>query len=310
MGYNNYTADEIGAVAVALADKGLVLGANVARYADGDFLPGHGGKAYLRVPGAVTARSRALRDTTTAVVFDRLSEDRISVDLNNHLLSGVVIGDAELSLDIRDFAKQVLAPQADAVVDGIETAVAKVIDEVNAEDMSADYLPGDPQKIFTRARRALRDRGVDLATERLLAFVGGNVVDALLDSGALDFSKTGDADALRSGTVGRVRGFETVESGRIGADEIVLTTASGIYLATSTPAIPDGVNFGSIVRDKGLALRYLRDYDPSTLQERSIVSTFVGAGIAPLYDVQRDATTGKTTVTSVAGGAVVKFATA
>ena len=310
MAYNTYTAAEIGAVAAKLADAGLVLGQNVARYSDKDFLPGHGGKAYLRIPGALTARSRALRDKTTSVTFDELAENRVSVDLSTHLVSGVILGDAELSLDLRDFAGQVLKPQVAAIVDGIETAIANVVDGVEATDVSATYDDAVPAALFTKGRRALRARGVDVANDKLVAYVGGNIVDALLDSGALDFAKTGDADALRKGSLGRIAGFSCVESGRIGDSEVVFSTASGIYLATKSPAIPEGVAFGSNVSAEGLTLRYMRDYSAEKLADRSVVSTFVGAGIAPLFEVTRDYSTGAATVAEVEGGAVVKFDTA
>jgi hypothetical protein len=309
MTFNTYTADEIGLVAVKLADAGLVLGQNVARHTDNDFASGAAGKAYLKVPGALTARARSLRDKMTAVVFDEIAEDRVSVDLSTHLVSAVKIGDAELSLDVRDFSAQVLKPQVEAVVDGIETAIADVIADIEATDVSEDYDDETPTKIFTLGRRALRNRGVDVANDDLVAYVGGNVVDVLLDSGALDFSKTGDADALRKGSLGRIAGFQCVESGRIGADEVVFATKSGIFLATKAPAIPEGANFGAVVTAEGLTLRYLRDYSADYLVDRSVVSTFVGAGIAPLYDIVRDYDTGEATAEPVEGGAVVKFST-
>ncbi|WP_396658386.1 hypothetical protein [Microbacterium sp.] len=310
MAFNTYTADEIGLVAVKLADAGLALGQNVARYTDADFASGSGGKAYLKVPGALTARARTLRDKTTAVVFDEIAEDRVSVDLSTHLVSAVKVGDAELSLDVRDFSAQVLKPQVDAIVDGIETAIGDAIADVEATDVSDKYDDEAPAKLFTLGRRALRDRGIDVANEALVAYVGGNVVDALLDSGALDFSKTGDAEALRKGSIGRIAGFQCVESGRIDADQIVFATKTGIFLATMAPAIPEGANFGAVVREEGIAMRYLRDYSADYLVDRSVVSTFVGAGIAPLYDVQRDYDTGEAAVEEVDGGAVVKLDTA
>lgn len=311
MGLNTYTAEEIGAVALRLADTGLVLGANVARYTDGDYLSGHGGKAWLKIPGAVTARARGLRDETTAVTFDRINESRISIDLDTHLVSAVALGDAEYSLDLQSFSRQVLRPQVDSIVDGIEAKVANVLDGIDATDESAGYDEAKPSAIFTKGRRALRARGVDVANERLVAFVGGNVVDALLDSGSLDFAKTGDSDALRKGALGRIAGFECIETARgVGADEVVFATKSGVYLATKAPAIPEGANFGAVVSEQGLSLRYLRDYSAEHLRDRSVTSVFCGAGISPLYDVQRDQATGAATVTEVEGGAVVKLATA
>lgn len=310
MALNSYTATEIADLAAAGVATGVDLATHVKRYEDKDFLNGHGGHAFIRIGAALTAASRDLRDGDTAVIFDELNEKRISVDLTTHLVSAIKMTDAEYSLDLQDFAAQVMVPQSDSIADGIDKKVSDLLAGITAATPGKAYSATKPQDLFVQARRALRAKGVDVANEKLVAFVGGNIVDDLLTSGSLDFSKTGDADALRNGSAGKVMGFTVVETARGVADsEAVFTTASGVYVATRVPAIPEGVTFGAVSAKDGLRVRVIRDYDPSTLSERSIVSTFVGAGISPLYDVTRDYTTRTTTVSEVEGGAVVKFAT-
>lgn len=304
----NHTAAQLGEVARGLADTGLRLGQFVARFTDKDFRPGSGKTAYLAVPGAVTARSRALGDVTSSIVLDEIVEQTAPISLAAHYVSAVPLGDAELTLDLLDFGRQVLLPQADAIVDRIEKSIADAISGVTPT--AATYSADSPASIFIRGRRELRNRGVDVAVEPLVAFVGGNVVDDLLETETLSYAKTGDADALRKGSLGRLHGFELVESGVIGADEVVFTTRSGLYIATRSPIVPEGASFGAIVQKDGLSIRYLRDYDAMKLVDRSVVSTFGGAGISPLYDVTRDYATGATTVSEVPGGAVVKIDTA
>lgn len=161
---------------------------------------------------------------------------------------------------------------------------------------------------------------MDVSGSDLVALVGASVVDDLLDSGALDFSKTGNSEALQNGSLGRIRGFQTIESSRIADDEVIFMTATGVYLAHRAPDLPQGAAFGAKVSGNNLSLRYLRDYDVTHVQDRSLVDAFVGAGIMPLYNITRTEdsgsegdtgfTAGHATVTEVPGGAVVKIDTA
>lgn len=318
--FNQYTAQQVAEVAVALTKGTFRLASLVAKYDESNFKEGRGDTVFLNVPGALTAHSRALDDVTNAIVMDSLAEAQEPVKLDVHAYSAVGLSEYDLSLGIESFSAQVLRPQVDAVVDKIEATIEGVLAGIT-EDAGIAYSAADPIKLFTAGRAALRAKGIDVAAADLVAIVGSNVADDLLDSGALDFDKTGSADALRGGSLGRVRGFETLESGRVAADEVVFMTREAIYLAHRAPAVPAGVAFGQTVNGEGVSLRYLRDYDSAKTQERSIVSTFIGAGVLPLYRVERtqdvgakqgDAgfVAGSATVTEVAGGAVVKVNTA
>lgn len=314
--FNLYTPNDAGGVALALTKLQFRLASVVARYGDDRFKEGRGSTVFLNVPGALTAHSRALDDTTNAIVLDSLTEAQEPVPLDVHSYSAVGLSDYDLSLGLQDFAKQVLVPQVDAVVDKVEATLEGVLAAVTV-DAALTYDAAKPVKLFTAGRAALRAKGIDVAAADLVAVVGANLADALLDSGALDFANTGATDALRGGSLGRIRGFETIETGRIGADEVVFMTRDALYLAHRAPASPLGASFAATVRNEGFSLRYLRDYDPSHTQERSLVSTFIGAGVLPLYKVERtpdsmprqgDAgfTAGTATVTEVPGGAIVK----
>ena len=310
MAFNLYTPEQAGEVTLGLISAKLDIARHVRRYTEADFAPGTGGKAYLRIPSALTARARSLRDNSTAVVFDELIEKRTSVDLSTNLVSAVKIGDAESRLDLTDFSKQVLRPQGESIADGIDNALAGLLTGITASTAPSGYDALKPADVFVKGRRALRARGVDVANSDLVAFVGGAVIDDLLLSGALNYDKTGDANALREGATGRIHGFEVVETSRgIAEDEIVFTTRTGIYVATVAPDVPNGVPFGHVTAKDGLAVRYIRDYDSTHLTERSVASVFVGTGISPLYDVERDYDTHAATVTAVEGGAVVKVST-
>lgn len=314
----NYTAAQVAEVAIALANDSFRLASVVTRYGENEFRPGRGDTVYLSVPGALTAHARLLDDVTNAIILDSLTESQEPVKLGTHCYSAVPLSEADMSLNITDFGKQVLAPQSDAVVDKVESAIENVLSAVTPT--TATYDPTAPVKVFTAGRAELRSRGIDLAAADLVALVGANVVDDLLESGELDFQKTGSPDALRNGSLGRIRGFETIETGRVGDDEVILFPRSALYLAHRAPVVPEGASFGQTLNRDGFSLRYLRDYDPIHTVDRSVVSTFVGAGVLPLYRVERtqdtgtqgDAgfTAGSATVTEVPGGAVVKIDTA
>lgn len=314
--FNLYTPQQIAEVAVSLTKGRMPLSSVVTRYGDKEFKDGRGKTVFLNVPGALVAHGRALDDTTTAIVLDSLKESQEPISLDVHAYSALGLSEQDLTLDLVDFGKQVLKPQVDAVIDKTEATVEKVLATV-AVDESIAYTAGSPIKLFTAGRAALRARGIDVAASDLVAIVGANTADALLDSGALDFDKTGAADALRNGSLGRLRGFETIESGRIGDDEVIFMTRSALFLAHRAPATPYGAAFGQTVTTESFSLRYLRDYDPMHTQERSLVSTFLDAGVLPLYTVTRTQdskpkqgdsgfTAGTATVTEVPGGAVVK----
>lgn len=305
-----YTAAEIAAVAVAMAEPDWHLFSTVSRYFEGDFAPGGGNKVLIPVPSAAIARDRDLDDVTTSIVMDSLTETNETATLATHAYSAIGLSEEDLSLNLKDFARQVLSPQMDAIVDRVEKAVADVLNGV-AEDTAITYNAASPVKAFTALRRALRARGVDTAAgEQMFAIVGSDVADDLLDSGALDFSQTGSADALRGGKIGNVRGFTVLESGRIGASEIVAYPKHGVYAAIKAPAVPDGASFGKRVTSNGFDLRYLRDYLADKTQDRSIVSTFLGAGVMPAYEITRDYTAKTAAVTEVTGGHVVRVDTA
>lgn len=303
-----YTADQVAAVAVVMAAEDLVLAPTFSVALEGDFQPGGGNRVLLKVPAALIARDRDLADKTSAIVVDELTEATVPVSLDTHALSAVGLSEEDLSLNLSDFSRQVLRPQMDAVVDRVEKAAADVLLSV-AEDGSIAYDAAAPVKTFTALRRALRAKGTDTATASLVAVVGSDIADDLLDSGALDFEKTGNAEALRNGVIGRVRGFDVVESGRIPADEIIAYPKTGMWLAVKAPAVPVGAAFGEKVTDRGFSLRYLRDYDADRTQDRSIVSTFVGGAVMPAYKVTRNYATGAVSVTAQPGGHVVRVAT-
>lgn len=300
-----YTPDQVAKVAVAMAVEDSFLGALINRNFENDLLGG-GGKGRtvnVKVPTALIARSRGL-DATSAIVLDQLTETTVPVTLGEHLYSAVGLTEGEMNLDLTDFSAQVLAPQVAAVVDRIENEVAEALAAITL-DTSIAWDAANPVKTFTEIRKVLRQRGVPATG--LNVVVGTNVFAALLDANAItDASQSGSTEALREGNVGKLRGFTIAESTRVADDEIVAFHRDAFTLAVRAPMVPAG-QFGATVASNGYNLRTLRDYDVTTTQHRSMVSTFAGVAAMPLYKVTRDYGATSATVTEVAGGAALRM---
>ncbi|KUM41204.1 P22 phage major capsid protein family protein [Arthrobacter sp. EPSL27] len=302
-----YTAEQVAKVAVAMATQDSFLGALVNRNFENDLLGG-GGKGRtvnVRVPSALIARSRGIDDVTTNIVLDSLTETTVPVSLGEHIYNAVGLSEGDLTLNLEDFSKQVLAPQVDAVVESVEDEVAKALKSITL-DTSIKWSDADPVKTFTAIRKELRKRGVPATN--LNVVVGTDVYAALLDAKAItDASESGSTAALRDANVGKVRGFNIVESTRVDDGEIVAFHRDAFTLAVRAPIVPAGASFGQSISGGGYSLRYLRDYDVTKTIDRSMVSTFAGVAAMPLYKIERDHTAKTASVVEVPGGAALRM---
>ncbi|WIC90156.1 major capsid protein [Arthrobacter phage VroomVroom] len=304
-----YTPEQVAKVAVAMAVEDSYLGALVSRNFADDLLGG-GGKGRtvnVKVPAALIARTRGIDDVTTNIILDSLAETTVPVTLGEHAYNAVGLSEGDMNLDLENFSAQVLAPQVAAVVDYIEEQVADALKAI-ALNTEIAWDSANPVATFTAIRKHLRDNGVP--STGLNVVVGTNVYASLLDANAItDASQSGSTEALREGNIGRVRGFNIVESTRVDDNEIVAFHKDAFTLAVRAPAVPVG-QWGQSVSAGGYSLRYLRDYDVTKTLTRSMVSTFVGVAELPLYKVERDYTTNAATVSEVAGGATFRMSIA
>lgn len=270
---NTFTAHQAAIVAAKLCGLDLKLAATISRDVEAEFVPGKGSTSTVnvRVPGATVINKRGIGDTSTPIVHGDIAEQLIPVTLSDHSYTSVGLSEEELSLELVDFGSQVLAPQTTSLARSIEADVAAEMKAV-PETTSIAYVATAPEKSFTALRRKLRDNGVS-DSERLIAAVGSGVYADLLDANALDEN-------------GRVRGFDVIESTRLTASEIVAYIPSAFSLVVRAPRVPEGVPFGASVTEQAgdarFALRWIRQFDPNVLVERSIVSAFVGVQAMPL----------------------------
>ncbi|QNO12668.1 major capsid protein [Arthrobacter phage Snek] len=299
---HTFTAVQAAKVAVAMASEDAYLSALVNRNFENDLLGG-GGKGRtvnVKIPAALIARERGIDEIDAAIVLDTLTEATVPITLGTHAYSAVALSEGDMTLDIADYSAQVLAPQVDAVVDFCEEEVASILRGVTPWALPTAYDAADPVKAFTAMRKYLRDNGVPQAG--LNVVVGTKIYADLLEANAIqDASQSGSSEALREGNVGRVRGFQIVESTRVDDGDIIAFHRDAVTLAVRAPITPQGAAFGATVNEKGFSLRYLRDYDVTKTVDRSMVSTFVGAATVPVKRVTRNYGTSAVSVVDAPG---------
>ncbi len=307
-----YTPAEAARVLANLANEEAFLSGLVSRNFEADLMGGGKGGApvAIKIPTTLIARERDIDDKTSQIVLDEIAETSKTINLDRiHDYSAVSLSEADLTLNLTDFSAQVLKPQAEAVVDSIEHKLAKKMLAVPTTALAGiTYDPANPTAYFTQVRKALRKNGVSLNGLRMM--VGAEVYAHLLDAKALeDVSQSGSTAALREGSVGRVRGFDIVESLRVPDDEILAFHKDAVTLATRAPVTSPGAKFGATVSEKGFSLRYLRSYIEETTVDRSFVSTFSGVAILPTYKIERDYETRAVTVKEIPNGGILHLDT-
>lgn len=275
------TAEKIAQTAAALVGLDLNLAAKTYLDLAAEFGEGSTKTVRVRVPGAPAASTRGVHDVTTPLVSGAIIEQAIDVELTDHAYSNVVLSEGELDLDIVDFARQVLAPQAHAVSKYIEKAVATAMHQTPAAT-GITYDPKTPARAFTAARRMLRSNGLGVDAP-LVAAVGAEVYADLLDAVETTAGVTFGPD-------GKVRGFEVIESTRLDAHEAVFYTPTAFATVVRAPSVPSGAPFGASVKGDQFALRYIRSYDGNVAADRSLVSAFVGVRAMPLPVDREDGT--------------------
>lgn len=277
-------AEKIISQGLGLLQRELILPRLVTRLGRDDFVGSQDDTVNVKIPAILTAREYAWRNNrASAITYDGLEELTIPVALDKHPYSGVKITDEELTLDISSWGEQVARPQIRAVAEKLESYIAAEMLTANYAE-SVTYTPGDGSaddttffRALVQARRALNEANVPLAGR--VVVLGAGVEEAALQSPHLiKANEAGDDSALREATIGRVAGFNVI--GGVNSVDPYFAVAfhpSAFAFANVAPTVPDGAVAGAGLTFEGLAMRWIRDYDPDHLQDRSVYSAFAGA---------------------------------
>jgi hypothetical protein len=275
------TAERISALAVTLLARALVLPRTVLTVPGPEFSGPSGGTVTLRVPVPRTARVQATPGDP--ITFDPMTETPVPVQVT-HIYDGTRLTDEDLSLNLEDFGRQVLMPQVEAVARRGEDELAAVMNTVGADDtLPADPVdPGDATYLH-ELEDAILAAGetldnADVPAGDRWAAVSPSVARRLLRIDkftAVDAS--GAATALRQAVLGSLYGFTFVKSNGLDSGTALLYHESAFAFGSMPPANPAGAAWSTTAEHEGLALRHIRQYNPTILSDESVVSLFAGA---------------------------------
>lgn len=249
----------------------------------------------MRIPARRTARKRTLR-AGTPITNDTSAEFSLPVTLTTDVYNGAPITDEELTLDITDFAVQVLNPQIRAVAEGLEDEIIEEIEgaayptAMTLNPNWTEFKVGGRTDWYLVAARAakLLDQKKVPASERTL-LVGADVKEQIITDDRFarnDSIGAGAVDALRERQIGRIAEFNVVSSVDIDDDAAFAYHRTAFVLATRAPVVPRGAT-SAVVRAMGQAggamgywdgvsVRWLSDYDYTNTTDRSLVNAWAG----------------------------------
>lgn len=273
---NFIKATKVVATALGLLTRELTLPQLVWRDAGGDFRGAKDDTISIRLPAYATARSRTLRAGTTRTQ-DSLHERKVDVTLNTDVYMDVPISDEELTLDIVDFAVQVLNPVVGGVTRKLEDILATAITGASYENtISFVESTDDPYSdIAVKAREYLNNARVPIGGRVIVA--GSLAESAFLNSDRfIKANESGSDQTLREAIIGRVAGFTVVSSPAIPSDEAYAFHQTAYVMSSRAPVVPLGVPWGASAEYQGLAIRTVRSFDPDTVADRFIADSWVG----------------------------------
>lgn len=277
------TAPQIAATSLGLLRRDIVLPATVFRDVESGFTTGAGATVNIRKPATAVARTYTdtLRTAGTPITVDDLTETLVPVVMDTHIYSAVACTDEQLTMSIANFGAQVLEPQTSIVAETSENVLATKMNAL-AGSLVIAKNGSDVHAQIIAARMALNKANVPIG-DRYLA-VSPEVEAALLvdpDRRLVTYDGGGPKgqDALTNAIVGRLYGFTIVTSNALTAATAIAYHRTAFAFVMRAPVVPDGAPFGQSAADRGIAMRWIRDYDSGFLRDRSIVSTFAGSAV-------------------------------
>ena len=225
-----------------------------------------------------------------SIVVDTFSETTINLKIDDFFYKAVGLTEEQLTLDLRNFAAQVLNPQVRTMTDYVQAKCATVMSGANyaadnqvvaatvAADGTNDQKAAAIIAAVFQARKVLTDAGVPLDGRTLV--VSSDVEMALLLSDKFQrVDSVGNASALREATIGRIAGMDVVVDRNIPEKHAYLLHNTAFVLSLIAPVVPSGAPQGRSLANPelGTAMLWVRDYDTNHMIDRSVVSCFAGA---------------------------------
>lgn len=265
---------------LAMLQQSLISPLVITRANSNDFVGALNDTVTFRVGGLrAVARDYEWRTRTAEVEFDDIEGGAgIDVKLDTHITSATALTDEHFTLDEISLAREVIEPQLEAVVGRIEAKVVAGLRAVNSKT-EMEFGDGDDPGLFAiEAKRRMDSFKVAPSSGRTF-LVGSNVAAQFLASERLlSYDKTGLAGtpALRDAIIGKLAGSPVLEVPGLDPDEGFYLHKTGLIVGNVAPVVPTGATAGARLSRDGWAARWMQDYDPRYLRDRSITSTFMG----------------------------------
>jgi hypothetical protein len=279
---------------LGMLERELITPFVVTRVAQDFFKGAQNDTVTLRVSGLrAVARDYEFRTRTAPIVLDDIAgEDSIDVKLDTHVYSATALTDEQMTLDEINFATEVLGPQVEAVVGRLEGKVVAGLRGAAIKNTVTFDETADPHLVALEARRLMSAEKVAPYSGRTF-LIGSDMAAHFLASDRLSrYDSTGQegSPALRESIIGRLAGAPVVVHEGLDPDEGYYLHKSGLVLGNVAPVVPQGATAGRTgISKNGFAVRWIQDYDPNYLRDRSVVSSF--AGVNDVRD-ERDLTDG------------------
>lgn len=230
-----------------------------------------------KVPGVLPFHDYAWRnDRSAPIQLDEYSERKIAVSFGGNVYSAVQVTDEQNDFDLKSWT-DLLEPQTRAVGRGLENRAVKKLEDA-PYNVTIGGVKGALRSALIEARKVLNKFNVP--DEQRLLVVGSDFEAELLNDKELNLaSNVGEGiavSALTNATIGRRFGFDIIVSQEIAPDAAYAYVKSGFVFLTGAPSVPQSVGYGATASHNGIALRWVRDYDPGFMRERSVVNTYAG----------------------------------
>lgn len=210
----------------------------------------------IYLPAYAVANKRSLRGNAVRAT-STLKEAKVDVSLENDLQVDVPLTDENLTLDIENLARQVIAPAMGAIARGYDSEVAAVMSGASYQ-ATLTWDDDNPYETLVFANQQLNDFNVP-ATGRHLVLGSTLHAELLLDDRLVSAQRAGSTETLRRGVVSMVAGFDSIRwSPFLDADEGYAYHTTAYALCSRAPAVPDGVAWGNVQSTNGFAVRVMQ----------------------------------------------------
>ncbi|MFF4244310.1 hypothetical protein ACFYY2_07520 [Streptomyces sp. NPDC001822] len=215
-------------------------------------------------------------DRSNPIQFDVYNERKIPVTFGGNVYSAVKLTDEQYDFDIDQWSK-LLRPQVKAVARGLARRAVNTLTS-QTYNVTIGNAGQNLRGALIEARRVLN--AFHAPKENRYLLVGTDFESALLSDDKLNLAQNvGDSEAesaLRTATIADRMGFRIVVDQTIPAAAAYAFSGSAFIFLSAAPSVPQSVPFGATQSFEGIAARWVRDYDPTYMQDRSVVNTYAG----------------------------------